>query len=45
VTVNLTATHYIHVAGSAFIFFSLWVLTMLYLVDARRRSPVSERRR
>lgn len=34
---NLLATHYIHMLGGGLIFFSLWVLAMLYLVEARRR--------
>ncbi len=34
---NLPVAHQVHMIGSGFIFFSLWVLTMNYLTDARRR--------
>ena len=34
---NLPVTHYVHMVGGGFIFFSLWVLTMIYLTEARRR--------
>ncbi len=34
---DLPATYPIHALGGGFIFFSLWVLTMIYLTDARRR--------
>jgi hypothetical membrane protein len=34
---DLPVAHYIHMVGGGFIFFSLWMLTMIYLVEARRR--------
>jgi hypothetical membrane protein len=33
---NLPATHHIHMFGGAFIFFSLWMLTMIYLCEGRK---------
>jgi lipid-A-disaccharide synthase-like uncharacterized protein len=33
---NLPITHYLHMFGGPFIFFSLWVLTMIYLSEGKR---------
>ena len=34
---DLAGTHFIHVTGGGLIFFSLWMLTMIYLANARRQ--------
>ena len=34
---NLPVTHVVHMFGGGFVFFSLWMLTMIYLSEGRRR--------
>lgn len=34
---NLPVMHYVHMFGGGFIFFSLWMLSMIYLSEGRKR--------